>query len=380
MKFENSSFFASTAVSTKRNYDHDSLNDYTFGTSLTTTSIDCPLTSPPAVSSFLKKQHHRSRLSRTFPAVNLELPSIIQQFQPRGLDDTFWANTEAAARNDYAPSVSFPSKSSSASDVSSPRGTSFSNSSVVPGSAASLTSYSSGGSFRSREDSPRARPPTSDNRVLQQYPTNNYQYHPYLQQRDMSMTQGYGSVQPHHGYASSHHQQQPMATPLAHTPTSVSSYSSHYQHPVALLQPSINSYSPNYTHFPHSYGTPVTSPPSAGAHGHGHGHYAQPTITLPAPNTAPVENPGVTDATGQSAPPGMKPKVTATLWEDEGTLCFQVEARGICVARREDNHMINGTKLLNVAQMTRGRRDGILKSEKLRNVIKIGPMHLKGVW
>ena len=42
--------------------------------------------------------------------------------------------------------------------------------------------------------------------------------------------------------------------------------------------------------------------------------------------------------------------------------------------------MINGTKLLNVAGMTRGRRDGILKSEKTRHVVKIGPMHLKGVW
>jgi protein SOK2 len=76
----------------------------------------------------------------------------------------------------------------------------------------------------------------------------------------------------------------------------------------------------------------------------------------------------------------MKPRVTATLWEDEGSLCFQVEANGVCVARREDNHMINGTKLLNVAGMTRGRRDGILKSEKTRHVVKIGPMHLKGVW
>lgn len=86
------------------------------------------------------------------------------------------------------------------------------------------------------------------------------------------------------------------------------------------------------------------------------------------------------DTTGQIAPQGMKPRVTATLWEDEGSLCFQVEANGVCVARREDNHMINGTKLLNVAGMTRGRRDGILKSEKTRHVVKIGPMHLKGVW
>jgi hypothetical protein len=42
--------------------------------------------------------------------------------------------------------------------------------------------------------------------------------------------------------------------------------------------------------------------------------------------------------------------------------------------------MINGTKLLNVAGMSRGKRDGILKSEKARAVVKVGAMHLKGVW
>ena len=42
------------------------------------------------------------------------------------------------------------------------------------------------------------------------------------------------------------------------------------------------------------------------------------------------------------------------------------------------NNMINGTKLLNVAGMTRGRRDGILKSEKMCHVV--GLMHLKGAW
>lgn len=41
------------------------------------------------------------------------------------------------------------------------------------------------------------------------------------------------------------------------------------------------------------------------------------------------------DTTGQLAPPGAKPRVTATLWEDEGSLCYQVEAKGVCVARRE---------------------------------------------
>lgn len=54
--------------------------------------------------------------------------------------------------------------------------------------------------------------------------------------------------------------------------------------------------------------------------------------------------------------------------------------RPVILTQTPDNHMINGTKLLNVAGMTRGRRDGILKSEKTRHVVKIGPMHLKGVW
>jgi protein SOK2 len=46
------------------------------------------------------------------------------------------------------------------------------------------------------------------------------------------------------------------------------------------------------------------------------------------------------DHTGQIAPPGMKPRVTATLWEDEGSLCFQVEAKGVCVARREGSFIL----------------------------------------
>lgn len=83
---------------------------------------------------------------------------------------------------------------------------------------------------------------------------------------------------------------------------------------------------------------------------------------------------------GQYQPPGIRPRVTTTMWEDEKTLCYQVDANNVSVVRRADNNMINGTKLLNVAQMTRGRRDGILKSEKMRHVVKIGSMHLKGVW
>ncbi|ORX58113.1 hypothetical protein DM01DRAFT_1333778 [Hesseltinella vesiculosa] len=80
------------------------------------------------------------------------------------------------------------------------------------------------------------------------------------------------------------------------------------------------------------------------------------------------------------ASPMQRPKLTTTVWEDENTVCYQVDAKSVCVARRQDNDMINGTKLLNVVGMSRGKRDGILKNEKGRVVVKVGAMHLKGVW
>lgn len=62
----------------------------------------------------------------------------------------------------------------------------------------------------------------------------------------------------------------------------------------------------------------------------------QPVLPLPGvASQGPMPTHYSFDTTGQHPPPGMKPRVTATLWEDEGSLCFQVEARGICVARRE---------------------------------------------
>lgn len=62
--------------------------------------------------------------------------------------------------------------------------------------------------------------------------------------------------------------------------------------------------------------------------------YVPQTPNIPTPTQA-YPQPATYDTTGQVAPPGMKPRVTATLWEDEGSLCFQVEAKGVCVARRE---------------------------------------------
>jgi protein SOK2 len=156
---------------------------------------------------------------------------------------------------------------------------------------------------------------------------------------------------------------------------------SHYSHAQPPLLPPGHQYPPNgapsYSQYGYQNGLTSPSAPSVP----NSIPSSQSVLPLPGVNGQANMQPHYTlDTTGQHPPPGMKPRVTATLWEDEGSLCFQVEARGICVARREDNHMINGTKLLNVAGMTRGRRDGILKSEKVRHVVKIGPMHLKGVW
>jgi len=86
------------------------------------------------------------------------------------------------------------------------------------------------------------------------------------------------------------------------------------------------------------------------------------------------------DPTGQLAPPGRLPRVSTTVWEDEHTLVHQVGAMGQDVGRREDNDMINVTKLLNVAGKSRGRRDRLLKAETTRHVVKAGPRHLRGVW
>ncbi|QSS51723.1 cell pattern formation-associated protein [Histoplasma capsulatum var. duboisii H88] len=199
-------------------------------------------------------------------------------------------------------------------------------------------------------------------------------------------------------YLDVHASHLPSAQPYSSHSTSASGIPPYQYSQPPVLQPGSSYSSSGASSYP-SYGYPngVTSPQSAtqAVTNTMSSHVPAQilplpamTATTPSPHTympshvshAQPYVPHTFDTTGQIPPPGAKPRVTATLWEDEGSLCFQVEAKGVCVARREDNHMINGTKLLNVAGMTRGRRDGILKSEKVRNVVKIGPMHLKGVW
>ncbi|KAF2835618.1 cell pattern formation-associated protein stuA [Patellaria atrata CBS 101060] len=196
-------------------------------------------------------------------------------------------------------------------------------------------------------------------------------------------------MQPYQDVHQNHISAAPTHAASSGPPTGMTHYPP-YQQPSVLQSAPPNYSSAPSTYSQYAYGGGM--PPVSAAHAVSSsmsnalvpGALPLPAMTAGAPGAGSLSGsqnyPHTFDTTGQVAPPGMKPRVTATLWEDEGSLCFQVEAKGVCVARREDNHMINGTKLLNVAGMTRGRRDGILKSEKTRHVVKIGPMHLKGVW
>ncbi|KNZ53639.1 hypothetical protein VP01_317g5 [Puccinia sorghi] len=67
-------------------------------------------------------------------------------------------------------------------------------------------------------------------------------------------------------------------------------------------------------------------------------------------------------------------------WDEENTFYYQVAYKGVTVGRLKGSGLVNGTKLLNLAGISRGKRDGILKNEKIRKVVKHGTMHLKGVW
>lgn len=148
----------------------------------------------------------------------------------------------------------------------------------------------------------------------------------------------------------------------ASTPTSQSAYGHHHQQQQQQQQ--------------HGMGSVMPSPQGYASHHQQSGYYGS------GASGNQVMSPSYTSAPQYSTqlPLAGRHRVTTTLWEDEGTLCFQVDARGVCVARRHDNNMINGTKLLNVCGMSRGKRDGILKNEKERIVVKVGAMHLKGVW
>jgi protein SOK2 len=119
-----------------------------------------------------------------------------------------------------------------------------------------------------------------------------------------------------------------------------------------MMQPGQHQYGPTppgYPSYGYSNGVPSQLPASSSMNN----AMVPSTLQLPAMSSsgpspslpgAQSYQPHSFDHTGQVAPPGMKPRVTATLWEDEGSLCFQVEAKGVCVARREGMYRLQLTQ------------------------------------
>ncbi|RKP33539.1 transcription regulator HTH, apses-type DNA-binding domain-containing protein, partial [Dimargaris cristalligena] len=67
-------------------------------------------------------------------------------------------------------------------------------------------------------------------------------------------------------------------------------------------------------------------------------------------------------------------------WTDESIDSYVVSARGHHIARCMSSAMVNGTKLLNCAGLSRGRRDYLLRKEPLRRVLKKTCKTSRGVW
>ncbi|KAI4136806.1 MAG: hypothetical protein L6R39_007603, partial [Caloplaca ligustica] len=333
----------------------------------------------------------------------LELPSI-SQVQNRGPVDVPWLGNPTYSQlppftRDRLPDLQLPQYSTSNASY----GTPFARSSGTSGLYASpqpVTAAYSGNhpniGLKTPSPSPTSlssAPPsgglleeTADHSA---FPNTEPNVQPYNGAYSNAMNQ-------HQQYMDSQQSHMPSAQAYTSQGSSAASMPPYgqYQQQLPVMHPGSNTYAQSpagYNHYayngvtsPHS-GHPVSSSmnsqmnPSIPPPMQSSGHPQHPYVGGPGAPGQPYPT-QIMDTSGQQAPPGMKPRVTATLWEDEGSMCFQVEAKGVCVARRDDNHFINGTKLLNVAGMTRGRRDGILKSEKTRHVVKIGPMHLKGVW
>ena len=251
----------------------------------------------------------------------LDLPSI-SQVQTRGPSDVPYYNAHAAQRPLYVserlPSLPPPPPQQAySSGTGSPRVSSIS--SVASSHTGSQSSFTSAASSLGPKTPPT---PTAHVHPSLTGPSTQsiagYEQYPAMNQGEM--------------YYPPPHMSAGQAPPPQTVTSGAMTHYSHQQPP--LLQPGPAQYSaPPYQQY--GYANGLTSPPTG----------PPVSSTMGGPNVLPL--PGVTnqpgmqnqyqgfDTTGQVAPPGMNPRVTATLWEDEGSLCFQVEARGICVARRE---------------------------------------------
>lgn len=78
----------------------------------------------------------------------------------------------------------------------------------------------------------------------------------------------------------------------------------------------------NFLNMKHQANEPVQSPPPPTAPS----YYYYPTPTSPTQHQPPP------------TPPTTYPKLTTSVWEDQNTLCYQVDVNGVCVARRQGKY------------------------------------------
>lgn len=250
----------------------------------------------------------------------LDLPSI-SQVQTRGQSDAPYYN---APRPAYMPPerLSLPpvkAQQSYSSSTGSPPGSSLGSS--ISSHAGSQSSYTSAAPSLGAKTPPT--PSSADYPGIHGSVTNAGGYKAYSATNQAPQDPN-----------SMYYQQQHSHIPGSAPPPVSSSMAQYPPPPQPLLQPGPQ-YQPPQHPYSQQYGPYVNSPPAGPVPG-GMGPNVLP---LPGQPGMPNQYSGF-DTTGQIAPPGMKPRVTATLWEDEGSLCFQVEARGICVARREGEFSI----------------------------------------
>lgn len=72
--------------------------------------------------------------------------------------------------------------------------------------------------------------------------------------------------------------------------------------------------------------------------------------------------------------------ISKVYWSGEETYCYQLEIGEHKICRRQDTNFINASKLIKLSSMTRGRRDGILRCEKLRYTVRKDRLEFSGIW
>lgn len=134
----------------------------------------------------------------------------------------------------------------------------------------------------------------------------------------------------------------PAATSWASSAAAAPSYSDiHFNDPSSYSRnsnPPPQRTTPSLSHEPSSLMYMPTYDPSSFQPPHNN------TISFPA-TTPPLPTPQSQQQPQESHPmyhrqssqaiSYSRPKLSTTIWEDEGTVCYQVDAKGICVARRQ---------------------------------------------